>query len=209
VRVLGEHGDALGVMSSYEAINLAFSKGLDLVEISPKSKPPVCKIVDFGKYQYEKQKKEKLAKKNQSVMVVKEIRFNANTDTHDTEFKTKHLRQFLMEGHKVKASILYKGRMITHPEIGRKLMAEVLESLKDVGKVESPPKMEGKMLITYLVPDKARIASLKSKVDKVKPEQTEPTETKAPQVDIAPQVGIEPQVEIENKPKEEDINAEN
>lgn len=150
-------------MSSHDAISLAYSRGLDLVEIAPKSKPPVCKIIDFGKYNYEKQKKDKLAKKNQSVIQVKEIRFNANTDTHDIEFKTKHLRQFLLDGHKVKASVIYKGRMITHPEIGQKLMNEVLERLKDVGKIESSPKMEGKMLIAYLVPDKAKIASLKSK----------------------------------------------
>lgn len=159
-------------MANYDALSIAFSRGLDLVEIAPKSKPPVCKIVDYGKYNYEKQKKDKLAKKNQSVIQVKEIRFNANTDTHDIEFKTKHLRQFLMDGHKVKASVIYKGRMITHPEIGEKLMTEVLEKLRDIGKIESAPKMEGKMLITYLVPDKSKIASLKSK-QQVTTEKTE------------------------------------
>lgn len=161
-------------MSNNDALGLAFSKGLDLVEISPKSKPPVCKIIDFGKYNYEKQKKDKLAKKNQSVVQVKEIRFNANTDTHDIEFKTKHLRQFLLDGHKVKASVIYKGRMITHPEIGEKLLAEVLDKLKDISKIEMKPKMEGKMLITYLVPDKSKIASLTSK-QQVTFEKTENT----------------------------------
>lgn len=159
-------------MSNYDAVGIAFSRGLDLVEIAPKSKPPVCKIIDFGKYNYEKQKKDKLTKKNQTVIQVKEIRFNANTDTHDIDFKTKHLRQFLMDGHKVKASVIYKGRMITHPEIGEKLLTEVLEKLKDIAKVESKPKMEGKMLITFLVPDKAKIASLKSKHN-IKTEKTE------------------------------------
>ncbi len=159
-------------MTNNDALSIAYSRGLDLVEISPKSKPPVCKIIDFGKYNYEKQKKDKLAKKNQSVIQVKEIRFNANTDTHDIDFKTKHLRQFLMDGHKVKASVIYRGRMITHPEIGEKLMNEVLEKLKDIGKIESAPKMEGKMLITYLVPDKAKIASFKSK-QQSSPEKTE------------------------------------
>jgi len=156
-------------MAPAEALGIARSKGLDLVEISPKSKPPVCKIIDFGKYNYEKQKKDKLAKKNQSVMQVKEIRFNANTDTHDIDFKTKHLYQFLMEGHKVKASVVYKGRMITHPEIGEKLMDEVLNKLKDIGKIESPPKMEGRMLIAYLIPDKAKITSIKSRQNQVMP----------------------------------------
>ncbi len=163
VRVIDENGNSLGVMNTYDAISTAFSRGFDLIEIAPKSKPPVCRITDYGKYSYEKQKREKLSKKNQSVMVVKEIRFNANTDKHDTEFKCKHIRQFLLDGHKVKASVVYKGRMITHPEIGQKLMNEVLDKLKDIGKVESPPKMEGKMLMTYLVPDKAKIASLKDK----------------------------------------------
>lgn len=163
MRVIDENGNSLGIMNTYDAISTAFSRGFDLIEIAPKSKPPVCKITDYGKYSYEKQKREKLSKKNQSVMVVKEIRFNANTDKHDTEFKCKHIRQFLLDGHKVKASVVYKGRMITHPEIGQKLMNEVLEKLKDIGKVESPPKMEGKMLMTYLVPDKAKIASLKDK----------------------------------------------
>ena len=163
MRVIDENGNSLGVMNTYDAISTAFSRGFDLIEIAPKSKPPVCRITDYGKYSYEKQKREKLSKKNQSVMVVKEIRFNANTDKHDTEFKCKHIRQFLLDGHKVKASVVYKGRMITHPEIGQKLMNEVLDKLKDIGKVESPPKMEGKMLMTYLVPDKAKIASLKDK----------------------------------------------
>ena len=153
-------------MTPNEALRIASSKGFDLVEISPNAKPPVCKIIDYGKYNYERQKKEKLQKKNQSVMTVKEIRFNANTDTHDIEFKTKHLKQFLMDGHKVKATVLYKGRMITHPEFGKKLMEEILEKLLEVGKIESPPKLEGKMLTSYLIPDRNKIVSYKAKIDK-------------------------------------------
>ena len=145
---------------------MAQSRGLDLVEISPNSKPPVCKIIDYGKFNYERQKKEKLQKKHQVVMHMKEIRFNANTDTHDLEFKVKHLIQFLLEGHKVKASIKYKGRMITHPEIGKKLMDEIVSRLLEVGKMESPPKMEGRMLVTFLVPDKNKIKAYKSKMQK-------------------------------------------
>lgn len=99
-------------------------------------------------------------------MTVKEIRFNANTDTHDIEFKTRHLKQFLMEGHKVKATVIYKGRMITHPEFGKQLMDEILEKLLEVGKIESPPKLEGKMLTSYLVPDKNKIQVYKAKLDK-------------------------------------------
>src|SRR4030095_5934184 len=153
-------------MSSMEALQTARSRGLDLVEISPTSKPPVCKIADYGKFNYERQKKEKLAKKHQHVMHIKEIRFNPNTDTHDIDFKTKHLRQFLIEGHKVKAYVMFKGRMITHPEIGKKLMDYIVEKLNDIGKLEAPPKMEGKQLYAYFLPDKHKIQSYKDSVSK-------------------------------------------
>ena len=161
------------------------SRGLDLVEISPNARPPVCKIADYGKYNYERQKKEKLTKKNQTVVTIKEIRFNANTDTHDIEFKTKHLKQFLIDGHKVKADVVFKGRMITHPEIGRKLMDEVLAELMEIGKLESPPKMEGKMLVAYLVPDKNKLVTYKAKQAKLsqnKEVTAEKDQPKAPEV---------------------------
>jgi len=181
-----EDGNALGVMSGYEAQQIASARGLDLVEISPNSKPPVCKIVDYGKYNYERQKKEKLAKKHQHVMHIKEIRFNPNTDKHDIEFKTKHLRQFLLEGHKVKAYIMFKGRMITHPEIGRKLMDDIMENLNDIGKLESPPKMEGKQLFAYFLPDKKKITAYKENLKKNKPEQAEDTTSKSEKSATAP-----------------------
>lgn len=155
-------------MSSNEALQIAVSKGLDLVEISPTSKPPVCKIADYGKFNYERQKKEKAAKKHQHVMHIKEIRFNPNTDTHDIDFKTKHLRQFLIEGHKVKAYVMFKGRMITHPEIGRKLMDDIVEKLTDIGKLEAPPRMEGKQLYAYFLPDKHKVQVLKDGMTKQK-----------------------------------------
>ena len=160
MRVIDEEGNALGVMSPQEAIRIAQARGFDLVEISPNAKPPVCKIIDYGKFNYERQKKEKLAKKNQSVMHVKEIRFNPNTDDHDVDFKTKHLREFLIEGHKVKATVMFRGRMITHPEIGRDLMQNVLSKLEDIGKLEAPPKMEGKQLIAYVTPDRAKVKAM-------------------------------------------------
>ncbi len=159
-------------MPSHEALRLAQSRSLDLVEIAPNSKPPVCKVIDYGKYNYERQKKDKLQKKNQSVMSVKEIRFNANTDSHDIEFKTKHLKQFLFDGHKVKTSVLYKGRMITHPEIGQKLMEEVLAKVLDIGKLESKPKLEGKMLTAFVVPDKNKISAYNAKIAKMNKPKT-------------------------------------
>jgi translation initiation factor IF-3 len=109
-------------------------------------------------------------------MNVKEIRFNANTDSHDIDFKTRHLKQFLIDGHKVKATVIYKGRMITHPEFGRQLMDDILAKLSEVGKIEAPPKMEGKMLTSYLIPDKVKIQAYENKLAKetksesVKPE---------------------------------------
>ncbi|MBK6771175.1 MAG: translation initiation factor IF-3 [Ignavibacteria bacterium] len=178
VRVVDEDGNALGVMSSYEALQIATARGLDLVEISATSKPPVCKIVDYGKFNYERQKKEKLAKKNQHVMHIKEIRFNPNTDTHDVDFKTKHLRQFLIEGHKVKAYVMFKGRMITHPEIGRKLMSDLVEKLNDIAKLESPPRMEGKQLFAYFLPDKNKIQLHKDNVSKEKKQLAKTAEKK-------------------------------
>lgn len=172
MRVVDEDGNALGIMTSQEALQTARARGLDLVEISPTSKPPVCKIANYGKFNYERQKKEKLAKKHQHVMHIKEIRFNPNTDTHDIEFKTKHLRQFLLEGHKVKAYVMFKGRMITHPEIGKKLMDEIVEKLSDIGKLESPPRMEGKQLFAYFLPDKNKIQVYKDSQNRAKKDET-------------------------------------
>ena len=190
-------------MSSQEALRLATSRQLDLVEIAPNSKPPVCKIINYGKYNYERQKKDKLQKKNQSVMTVKEIRFNANTDSHDIDFKTKHLRQFLMDGHKVKATVLYKGRMITHPEIGKKLMDDVLEKLVDIGKLESPPKLEGKMLTAYLLPDKNKISALNAKLAKMsKPKEDKPAEAVTAEA-VTAEAGKEETAQTSEEKKEE------
>jgi translation initiation factor IF-3 len=198
-------------MPSHEALRLAQSRSLDLVEIAPNSKPPVCKVIDYGKYNYERQKKDKLQKKNQSVMTVKEIRFNANTDDHDIDFKTKHLRQFLFDGHKVKTSVLYKGRMITHPEIGQKLMEEVLAKVLDIGKLESKPKLEGKMLTTYVVPDKNKIAVHNSKIAKmnkvkVKTETVETTEPVNAETEDISAENVNTDA-VTDTPKEEDINS--
>ena len=166
VRLIDENGGSLGIVTSEEALKIAKSRGLDLVEVVPHARPPVCKVIDYGKYNYERQKKEKHQKRHQSVMHMKEIRFNANTDKHDLEFKTKHLKQFLLDGHKVKASVTYRGRMITHLEIGKKLMDEVISRLLEVGKLESPPKMEGRMLVAFLVPDKNKIRIYNDRVSK-------------------------------------------
>ncbi len=167
---MDEDGSSLGVMNTQDALKLAQGKQMDLIEINPNSKPPVCKIAEYGKFNYERQKRDKQAKKNQTNIELKEIRFNPNTDKHDLDFKTKHLRQFLLDGHKVKATVTFKGRMITHPEFGKQLMADVVSKLEDISKIESPPRMEGKQLIAYFIPDKNKIQTVKTPPDKTKPD---------------------------------------
>jgi len=131
---------------------LASEKGSDLVEIAPQAKPPVCKIIDFGKFRYEQQKKEKIQKKNQQVSILKEIRFHPNTDVHDFDFKTRHAVNFLEEGNKVKATVVFKGREMAYAELGENLLKRFLERIQDVAKVEVEPKMEGRNMSLIVVP---------------------------------------------------------
>lgn len=170
MRVIDENGDQIGIRSIEDALRLARSKELDLIEVSPNARPPVCKIGDFGKYNYEKQKKEKEQKKNKSATQVKEIRFHPNTDTHDLEFKCRHLREFLLQGHKVKATIIFIGRMMLHQELGRKLMDEIISKLSDISKIEQQPKMEGRFMMTLFAPDKKKIEEYNKNLQKVKNE---------------------------------------
>jgi len=132
---------------------LANEKGKDLVEIAPQAKPPVCKIIDFGKFRYEIQKKEKIQKKNQQVSVLKEIRFHPNTDVHDFDFKTRHAINFLEEGNKVKATVVFKGREMAYAEQGENLLRRFLDRVQDVAKVEVEPKMEGRNMSLIVVPN--------------------------------------------------------
>jgi len=131
---------------------LAGERGKDLVEIAPQAKPPVCKIIDFGKFRYEQQKKEKIQKKNQQVSILKEIRFHPNTDVHDFDFKTRHAVNFLEEGNKVKATVVFKGREMAYVEQGEDLLKRFLERVQDVAKVEVEPKMEGRNMSLIVVP---------------------------------------------------------
>jgi translation initiation factor IF-3 len=145
-------GKQLGVYSRNDALKLAGERERDLVEIAPQADPPVCKIIDFGKFRYEQQKREKLQKKNQAVSVLKEIRFHPNTDVHDFDFKTKHAINFLTEGNKVKATVMFKGREMAYTELGEELLNRFIERTEDIAKVESPIKMEGRNMSTILVP---------------------------------------------------------
>ena len=127
-----------------------------MVEIAPQAKPPVCKIIDYGKFRYEKQKREKLQRKNQTVSVLKEIRLHPNTDVHDFEFKAKHAINFLEEGNKVKVSVMFKGREMAYTEQGEELLNKFIEKVEDVGKIEAPIKMEGRNMNVILVPSKTK-----------------------------------------------------
>jgi translation initiation factor IF-3 len=135
-----------------QAVALARAKGLDLVEISPTAVPPVCRIMDFGKYQYEQQKRARSAKKHQKVILVKEIKFRPKVDEHDYQFKKKHIERFLADGDKVKATIFFRGRENAHPEIGRRILDRLMEDLEAVAVAESDPQKEGNQLHTILAP---------------------------------------------------------
>jgi len=156
IRVVDEEGQMLGVMSPAEAMRLAGERGVDLVEIAPKAEPPVCKIIDFGKFRYEQQKRDKLQKKNQHQQQLKEIRFKAATDTHDFDFKTRHAREFLLDGDKVKASVFFRGREIVHSALGIEMLKRFVAALEDVSKVDQEIKMEGNNCSVILSPDKAK-----------------------------------------------------
>ena len=137
-------------------MKIAEQFNLDLVEIAPNANPPVCKIIDFGKYQFEKKKKEKEAKKKQHTVTVKELRFRPNTDDHDLEFKTRHAREFLEAGDKVKASVQFRGRDMLYTEKGELLLLKLAKSLEDVAKIEARPNLEGRRMIMILTPAKLK-----------------------------------------------------
>ncbi len=145
-------GKQLGVFLIEDALRLASGKDSDLVEIAPQAKPPVCKVIDYGKFRYEQQKRDKLQKKNQTVSILKEIRFHPNTDVHDFEFKTKHAMNFLEDGNKVKATVQFKGREMAYKELGEDLLNRFIEKLEEYSKVEVPIKMEGRNMSVLVVP---------------------------------------------------------
>lgn len=139
-----------------DALERADERGQDLVEIAPQAAPPVCKIIDYGKFKYEQQKREKLQKKNQTVSILKEIRLHPNTDVHDFEFKVRHAINFLEEGNKVKVSVMFKGRQMAYKEQGEDLLARFVEKVEDISKIESPLKMEGRNMNLIVVPLKPK-----------------------------------------------------
>ena len=152
VQVIGSEGGNLGVMQLKKAIELAKQEALDLIEISPNANPPVCKIMDMGKYKYDLQKKANLAKKKQKTVLLKEIKLRPGTETHDYNFKIKNAKKFITKGDKVKFTVKFKGREMQHTELGNKLMDRIINDTSSLGKIEVSPKFEGKQIIMIVQP---------------------------------------------------------
>ncbi len=152
VQVIANDGGNLGSMAINKAIELAKKEGLDLIEISPNANPPVCKIMDIGKYKYDLQKKANLAKKKQKTVLLKEIKLRPGTEAHDYNFKIKNAKKFITKGDKVKFTVKFKGREMQHTELGKNLMNRIIEETKDIAKVESQPKFEGRQMVMIIQP---------------------------------------------------------
>ncbi len=157
IRVVDEAGEQLGIMSPEDALRDAEAKGLDLVEVAPNAQPPVCRMIDYGKYRYQQSKRQKEAKKHQHIITVKEIKYRPKISVHDFDFKTNHVKEFLQAGNKVKLTIMFRGREMAHPEFGRELLGRVVEDVKEY--VQDPPDMryarlEGRNMSVVLSPAK-------------------------------------------------------
>ncbi len=152
VRLIGAGGEQLGIMTSAQALRVADEQGLDLVKISPQARPPVCKLMNYGKFRFEQSKREKEAKKNQRVVEIKEIRMSPGIDVGDLNTKLKNARKFIADGNRVKVSVRFRGREMAHTEIGRDLLLRFAEQCADAASMERPPRLEGRMMSVFLAP---------------------------------------------------------
>jgi translation initiation factor IF-3 len=152
VRVIGQEGGQLGIMTVQDAIQFAEEQGLDLVEVAPEARPPVCRVMDYGKYKYQQSKRLQQAKKKQKVISVKEIKLRPKTEEHDYQFKTQHVRRFLQDGHKTKVTVVFRGREMAHTELGRQMLDRVAADLQDIGAIEQTPRQEGRNMTMVLSP---------------------------------------------------------
>lgn len=153
IRVVDDEGGQVGILDLPKAIEMARERGLDLVEVSPNATPPVCRIMDFGKFKYEQKKKSQEARKKQVVTTIKEIKVRPQTDKHDLEVKVRAVRRFLEDGDKVKFNVFFRGREYAHPELGEKVLRTILEAVKDQAKLEVPPQMDGRRMIMVIAPE--------------------------------------------------------
>ncbi len=167
-RVIDDDGSQLGIITTKQALDIAYDKGLDLVEISPNSDPPVCRIMDYGKYRFDREKKEKEAKKKQKIVEIKEVQLSCQIDTHDFETKLNHARKFLSQGNKVKVSVKFKGRQMAHTEIGLEVIRKFGEACCDIGVIEKQPLLDGRHMLMFLAP---KSASAKAKEQKSSEQQ--------------------------------------
>jgi translation initiation factor IF-3 len=193
VRLIDDEGAQLGIVTLREALTIAEQRGLDLMEVAPNAVPPVCRIVDYGKFRYEQTKKDREARKNQKQAELKEVRLKPKTDDHDLEVKAKQARKFLLAGDKVKFTVRFRGREIFHPDIGREMLEQMAEDLRDVATVEQRPLMEGRALSLMLAPSAKLAASAKPKAPREpKPPREQasvaPNQEQAPATSVAPDV---------------------
>ena len=170
-------GEQVGIIPTNEAIQRAKDAGLDLVEVAPTSRPPVCRILDYGKYKYEQSKKERISKKKQHSFQMKEMRYRPKIDEHDYQFKTKHVKEFLSSGSKVRAFVMFRGREMAYTEMGRKLLQRLVEDISEIADVESAPKMEGRTMSMVVSPNSQIMKELKkAHSDKSEDKKTEPAD---------------------------------
>ena len=194
VRVIDDEGNQLGILQPFEALKIARERGLDLVEVSPNAVPPVCRIQDYGKYLYEKDKSDRAARKKQKVIVVKEVKFSVTVDEHDYQTKKNQAVRFLAEGDKVKASLRFKGRQMAHRDLGYNIINRLIQDMGDTGTVEFMPRMEGTTLHAILAPGKKQIAAAAAAAEAApkkpapapKPAQSAPAATPAVTPDAVP-----------------------
>lgn len=196
-----EDGELFGVMDTRDAIQEARNRGIDLVEIAPKAQPPVCKMIDYGKFLYEQKKKAHEAKKKQVTVQVKEIKFRPGTDDHDYNYRMEHARQWLDDGDKVRAAIAFRGREMSHRELGNKILRKLTEDLADLADVEVYPKMEGYQMFTIFNPKKAKVADKKQAMDKVHKTEEPAAEEKKP---AAKKAAAKPKAGPKPEPKSDD-----
>jgi translation initiation factor IF-3 len=163
IRLINQHGEQVGIIPTREALTRAREAGLDLVEVAPTGKPPVCRIMDYGKFKYEQSKKERVAKKKQHTVQMRAMRYRPKTEEHDYQFKTRHVREFLMQGSKVKTFVMFSGREMAHTELGQKILDRVVTDVADIATVGQDPKMEGRHLSMILNPDMQKIKELKKR----------------------------------------------
>lgn len=152
MRVIDADGTQAGIMTARDALRLAESRSLDLVEVAPTAQPPVCRVMDFDKYRYTQKKKAHESKRGTTATIIKEVKMGALTEKHDIEFKVRHIQRFIGEGHRVKVSVSFRGRQITHPELGRALLERIVQLVQDVAQPEGLPRMEGRNMSVLLTP---------------------------------------------------------